>query len=484
MSRTSVTSRNLLAAALWLFSGLVIDAAATQKDEQASQPLPAELRGAKVYSIPEETKPGEAMENPVIYKGLSYEDINLDRLVLNLALSVKPVDRAAIVRKIYFQDIRVNGVPVRVETFEREFKLSKKETVDLPAPLKCAFVFSDLESVSPIKEIVNQDKIRITGQTFIEVKLNVLEKLALRTKRLVLPVGLNEEVPLQMFSGNPLLQMAANRILDTLADPSSTAALKLAKERLAKVSQDRTLVSSGRASLYLLYCEYTLRDPKTGAAEKFSQSGTGWVASAEGKLLTAKRVIEPWKFDPQIAFLMQRGKLKVESKSVRLAAWPAGAPVLAPDGHPDLQAALRTDNQTLRVVKTAADRMEKQDYEDPDSGEKATLSLHAPGENDVAVLQLAASNLQPLAFAEPAGPIGPEAKTALFGFPFGMSQSQAEPKPLWVKAAPEGAWLKLERALNPGESGAPLLSPEGKVLALCGGLTECIPIEMARKLIQ
>jgi hypothetical protein len=65
-----------------------------------------------------------------------------------------------------------------------------------------------------------------------------------------------------------------------------------------------------------------------------------------------------------------------------------------------------------------------------------------------------------------------------------MSQSQAEPKPLGVKAAPEGALLKLERALNPGESGAPLLSPEGKVLALCGGLTECIPIEMARKLIQ
>jgi S1-C subfamily serine protease len=485
MSTVSRALQTILAALLLLLNGLAVTSAAGQKKEEppAAQ-LPAELHGAKIYRIPEETAPpGTAVENPVIYKGLSYNDINWERLILNLALSVKPVDRAATIRKIYFQDVRVSGVPVHIETFETEFKLSKSETVDLPAPLKCAFVYSDLESVAPLKEVVAQDKLRITGQTFIEVKLNPLEKIAMRAKRLVIPVTLNEEVPLQMFSGNPVLQMAAGKILDTLADPSSAAALALARERLQKMMQDQALTSSARPSLYLVYCEYVLWDPKTGAAEKFSQSGTGFVVSSDGRLLTAKRVIEPWKFDPQIAFFIERDHLKVDTKSTRLAAWPAGAKVLGADGHPDFQAALSTEAQTLKVLKIASDRMEKQDYQDPDSGEKATLSLHTGGENDVAVLQLVGSGFQPLAMAEPGSKLSAELKGALFGFPFGLSQVQADPKPIWVTATPEGTSIKLERALNPGESGAPLVSAEGKALALCGGPSECTPLEMVRRLL-
>ena len=485
MRATGRASKDVLAPLLVLLSTLVVTSAAGQKEEKPpTGQLPPELRGAKVYQIPEEpAPPGTVIENPVIYKSLSYNDINWDRLVLNLVLSVKPVDRAATIRKIYFQDVRVSGIPVHIETFETEFKLSKKETVDLPAPLKCAFVFSDLESVAPLKEIVAQDKLRITGQTFVEAKLNPLEKIALRTRRLALPVTLNEEVPLQMFSGNPLLQMAAGRILDTLADPSSAAALALARERLQKITQDQALTSSGRPSLYLLYCEYVLRNPKTGAAERFSQSGTGFVVSSDGKLLTAKRVIEPWKFDPQIALFIERDHLKVEAKSTRLAAWPAGATVLGADGHPDFQAALSTEAQTIKVLKIASDRMEKQDYQDPDSGEKATLNLHAAGENDVAVLQVVGSSFQPLATAEPGAKVSADLEVALFGFPFGLSQVQADPKHIWLKATPEGTSIKLDRALNPGESGAPLVSPEGKALALCGGPSECTPLEMVRALI-
>jgi S1-C subfamily serine protease len=485
MSETSQALKSVLASTLLLLCGLVASPAAGQKKEEPASPqLPSELRGVKVYQIPEEVAPpGTVVENPVIYKGLSYQDISWDRLVLNLTLSVKPVDRAATVRKIYFQDVRVSGVPVHVETFETEFKVSTKDTVDLPAPLKCSFVFSDLESVAPLKEVVNQDKLRITGQTFLEVKLNTLEKIALRTKRLVLPVALNEEVPLQMFSGNPLLKMTAGKILDTLDDPSSAAGLALARERLQQITQDRTLESSGRASLYLLHCEYVLRNPKTGAGEKFSQSGTGFVVGADGKLVTAKRVIEPWKFDPQIAFFIARDHLKVDAKSVQVAAWPAGATVLGADGQPDFQAALRTETQTLRVLKTAADRMEKQDYQDPDSGEKATLSLHAGGESDVAILQLVGSSFEPLALAESGSKLDAESKAALFGFPFGLSQAQADPKHIWVKATPEGTCVRLERNLNPGESGAPLVSPEGKALALCGGPSECVPLETVRRLI-
>jgi hypothetical protein len=455
-----------------------------QQDRLAPDQLPAELRGAKVYRLPDDLKPGEQVEDPVIYRGMAYEDINLERLVLNLSLSVKPVDRAATIRRIHFQDFRVNGVPIHIEPYETEFKVSNKDVVDLPAPLRCSIVFADLESVKPLQEIVNRDSLRITGQSFVEVKLNVLEKIALRARRLVLPAPVDEEVPLEMFSGNPLLKMAANSILDTLTNPTTEAAAALAREHLEKVAEDRKLATLGHDSIYLLYCEYALRDPNTGTAETFSQSGTGFVIGADGKMLTAKRVIEPWKFDPQIAFLMKRYGLKFEKKSYRLVAWPAGARILSAQGQPDFEGAFNTEKKTLEVLKTPPDQMEDRDYKDPDTGEEAKLSLHAEGENDVALLRLTGEGFEPLALADPATELTTDLKTALLGFPFALSQSEAEPRPLWVQASWKGPSITLDHAIDPGESGAPLVTAEGKVLGISGGSNECIPVKALQNLIK
>jgi hypothetical protein len=453
-----------------------------QEDTPAGQ-LPTELRGAKVYHLDLERNPNLALEKLVLYKNITYQEINLERLVLNLYLSIKPVDRAATIQRIYFQDVRVNSVPVHLETFEHEFQLSKKEVVDLPSPLKCTIVFAELDSIRPVAEILEKDSLRITGENFIEVKLNAVEKLALRSKQLVLPMVLNEHVPLNLFSGNAFLQMVADKILDTLSDPSSPAAQALGKEHLAKLSEDQALSAAARPALYFLYCEYALVDPKTQAKEMFSQSGTGFVVSGEGKLLTAKRVVQPWKFDAQIAFLIAHYHLELDAKSYRLYAWPAGARVKSPDGGLDFQTAASSEKATLKLLKTAPDRMRKKDYQDPDSGEHASLDLEAEGESDLALLQLAGANFKPLALAESAAETGEATKKALFGFPFGLNQSQADPRAEYLQTTTENASVALERLLNPGESGAPLLTPEGKVMAIASGANLCVPIQAARKLL-
>jgi hypothetical protein len=441
------------------------------------------LQGAKIYRVPADGKKGAPPENPVIYRNLAYDEINFERLVLKLSVSVKPFDRSATVSRIYFQDVRANGIPVAVETFEQEFKISKKEIIDLPGPLRCTITFSDLESLAPIKEIINQDKITVTGQSFIEVKLSTLQKIAVRAKRLVLPVPLKEEVPLQMFSGNPLLRMAANGVLDTLADPASAPAIALAKEHLAKIAGIRALEQKGSQSLYFLYSEYALRDPKTGGSERFSQSGTAFVVSADGKLATVKRVVEPWKFDPQTVLMITRDHLEVDPKSIRLAAWPAGATILAGDGNPDLASAFSSEKQTLQVLRTSPESLERQDYTDPDSGEKSPVEVHAGGESDLAVVQLSGSSFQPLEFvADGAKPLA-GSKLSLLGFPFGLSQAQVDPKPLAVTVAGEEASMMLDVSLNPGQSGAPLVTPEGKVAAICAEPNRCVSAESLRKLI-
>ena len=467
---------------VFVIAGLGAGAGA-QGEKPARDQLPSDLKGAKVYHLSENNPAGVPLENLVASRRIEYKDINFDRLLLNLYLSLQPVDRDASVRKIYFQDVRVGGFPVHLKTLEQEFKISKTQAVDLPTPVECSVIYSDLESVAALRPLVEQDKIRITGESFIEVKLNTAQKIFLRSKKLVIPVKFSEEIPLDLFSNSILAKMAAMKILDVLSDPTASAAAAIARERLAKITREHSLLSFANRSLYLVYCEYALRNPKTGTTEKFSQAGTGFLVSADGKLLTAKRVIQPWKFDPQIAFLISRYDLEVDDKNYKLAAWPAGSQVLGPDGRPDLENALSTAKQSLQVVKTGPDQFEKVPYQDPDSGESATLSLAAEGASDVAILQLHGGDFVPLAFAEPAGAPAAEAPATLAAFPYGLSQALAEPQLVPVKALREGMAISLDQALEPGESGAPLLDAEGKVLGLATSSKTCIPAESLRGLI-
>ena len=225
--------------------------------------VPEEVRGVKIYQLP--LKGGQSAPNPAIYKSLSFTDINFDRLLLGLSVSIRPVDRAATVERIYFQDVRINGIPVHIESFDQEFKLSNKEAVDLPAPLKCAIIFADLDSMQPVRDMVDKDTIEITGQSFVEVRLGTLEKLALRAKRVVIPVNLKEQVPLNLFRGNSLFKMTADTILDTLSNPASTAAVNMARDHVEKLRLNATLGGKGQTgSLPALYGIYDSRSKVEG----------------------------------------------------------------------------------------------------------------------------------------------------------------------------------------------------------------------------
>jgi S1-C subfamily serine protease len=443
--------------------------------------LPEDFRGIKVYKLP--TKNGQPQAHFGIYRKISYEAINFERLQLSLAVSIRAVDHPATVEHIYFQDVRANGIPVHIDAFNQEFKLSNKAPVDVPAPLRCDIVFADLDSLQPVRDMVDKDKILITGQSFIEVKLGTLEAFAALARHVVVPVPLNEEVPLNLFEGKPLLHITATTILDNLVTPTSTAAINMAKEHLARLRTSQSLGGKVKSALYLLLTQYQVRDPKSNAAEQFSQSGTGFLVSADGKLLTSKRVVAPWKYDPDVEFLIEHQHMVLDKNSVKIYAWPAGALVMGLDGQPDLPSALSTDHQSVKFLGTAPDETVQQDYLDLNSGKKVTVHLFAEGLSDVAVLQLSGTNFQPLTFPDGPAVFAPEASPVLCSYPFGISQPQATPRLLTVPASLQGNLVKMEHSLDPGESGAPLLNADGKVVGLATSGSQAIPIQVAQKLI-
>ena len=179
--------------------------------------------------------------------------------------------------------------------------------------------------------------------------------------------------------------------------------------------------------------------------------------------------------------MITRDHLEVDPKSVRHAAWPAGSTILGGDGTPDLAAGSNTDKQTLQVLKTSPDAFEKQEYQEPDATEKVMLDVHAGGESDFALLKLSGEKFQPLPLASDA-PVAAGAKLSLLGFPFGLSQPKATPKPEEVVVAKVEGSITLSHTLSPGQSGAPLVTPEGKVAALCSEPALCISASILAKL--
>src|SRR5581483_1016966 len=116
--------------------------------------------------------------------------------------------------------------------------------------------------------------------------------------------------------------------------------------------------------------------------------GTGFLVSRDGILVTSKRVVCPWKFDPEVDFLIEHKRMMVEKSSVKIYAWPAGVLVMGVDGQPDLPSALSTDHQSIKVRLMPPDELVDEDYLDPGSGKRVGLHLHTEGPSDLAILQL------------------------------------------------------------------------------------------------
>ena len=455
------------------------------QDNKGQAELPSDLRGVKVYHVPEKSS-GKTKGDMAVVRSVAYQDINLDHLALNLFVRMNPVDRPASVVKIYFQDLRANGLSVHVEPYDTEFRLSRSAAVELPTPLRLSFVFAELDSLEPLRRLVSQDVLHLTGQLFILVQLNTVEAAVMRARQVVLPFDMDQTIPMHAFADEPMIQSAVLKLIDSLSAPYSLGAAVLAKQRQEKLSTARTLTDAAAGRVFLVYCGYSLRNPRTHDVQRYAQSGTAFLIDAEGSLLTAKRVVQPWKFDPQVLSLITRSGYELDPKTYRLAAWPVEARVMAPKGELDLASALSTDRHTLELWKLPADLMEPKPAASgahpPDM-----LSMHAEGANDLALLKIVgqASTVNPLPASQGETP----ATATLLGFPFGTDQERATLQQSSVAldlrpSAGSPGLVRLARALDPGESGAPMVTADGKVIAVCVGPKTCVPMAAALRAFE
>jgi hypothetical protein len=132
---------------------------------------PAELRGYKVERVRVETlgsgKTAAPSGDLIRFGKVRVAKVTPAGIKLELPIVVAPVKQKAQVDFLVFEDILVNGTPVHIDEYHRQFELPNRKELTLKEPLKF-FVSLPNAMLAALGEWSNsQEKWRVTGRIYV-----------------------------------------------------------------------------------------------------------------------------------------------------------------------------------------------------------------------------------------------------------------------------------------------------------------------------
>ena len=126
---------------------------------------PAELRGYKVERLAVDIAPGSA--EWIRFGKVRVGRVTGARVNMELPIVVSPVRQKGQVDFLVFEDIVVNGTPVRIDEYHRQFNLPNRKELILKEPLRFSVSLPNA-MLAAIGEWANsQEKWRVTGRVYV-----------------------------------------------------------------------------------------------------------------------------------------------------------------------------------------------------------------------------------------------------------------------------------------------------------------------------
>jgi len=134
-------------------------------------------------------------------ESISLQSVQPDRIELLARLGLIP-ERSLKVQVLSFSAMRVNDMPVYVSPMDGEFEMKKGEYFRLP-DVRITIYYRDIASVEPVRRVVEQHKVTISGEITAKMDANPLEEIAMHSlhPRIVLPF--TKEIPVLVPGGEP-----------------------------------------------------------------------------------------------------------------------------------------------------------------------------------------------------------------------------------------------------------------------------------------
>lgn len=246
------------------------------------------------------------------------------------------------------------------------------------------------------------------------------------------------------------------------------------------------------SSVVLIFTHLKGRD-RNGKVVNLSCSGTGFLITRRGHIVTNKHVVQPWKFSKMAKRIANEG-IKVDTNSHHIVVWQAGSRyVNLKTKRYNLNTGFSTQRRTLRLNRWAQD--EWVTLENKNSKGPRQIKVHSPRSNaDLAVLEILSDKefKHVIPYANNGLPIEKLDKVLVLGFPLGTSILESElaetsPNMGEVRKVEKSIWIA--GSMHHGNSGGPVFNRSGQVIGISTriigseNLGACIKIEHALNLL-
>jgi len=412
-------------------------------------------------------------------ENVSLASVNADGVQLTVTLSLTSSQNLTL-REIIFDRLRVNGVPFYATPISDRLVLVPNQKIVPPNPLTLTVYLRDIESLDPLRSLVTDEKVTITGMAYADFSLGGLAKLVLFANHARVPVRIDSTVDVQVPGGS-VGRKAALAILDRAGAGWEQAGSRWQTAARFFSQWRKQLWDQYAPALVLAYATYELAD-NSGKKSRLDATATGFRVGGK-QVLVPKSVLEPWKFDPYIIGSMkQNPDLKVAGYDLWI--WPANAGLR--DGSNQLSStqAWRLSTQQLRLLPFTRDDTETMLL--PVEGKHPMkVSVHRrQGASALGIVEIIDPAVQPVTITLDASHCASHFDSlALFRFPGGVDASESRPDLVFVSATCTPSKLELDTRIDSSGWGSPVISKNGVVGILID--ENCVvPIAEAEQLLN
>lgn len=252
--------------------------------------------------------------------GMSLQEIDTEKVIFALKVTVDAGQELKL-DEVTLANLHLNGLPVFAAPLQIPIHLIKGQEVELAKPILVTIYLHDVTSTKPLSQALLDGFATLDGELYASVHLTAIAKIALGTFQAVVPMKLQQKVPVAI-PGGALAKTAALATLEA-ADVALEHLLAGASASMAiRPGLRRDVLQQYAPAAYAIAVTYSVKDTN-GMEVPLTWTGVAFRVSPT-KIVLPYEALEPWSFDPDIATAVQSGAYTVEPDIFRLSAWPSG----------------------------------------------------------------------------------------------------------------------------------------------------------------
>lgn len=411
--------------------------------------------------------PGAAVNGiaQVAVKSTQIAEIDANHLRIAVDLSALP-SRTITLENLRLTGLRINNLPVYAQPLAEPIELIKGKETALP-PLYITLQVRDITTTKPLREMIENQSVHLTGEMVAAVRMSFFEKLAMHTEhpRISLPVA--QDVPVA-FGATPFARQAALGAL-TLIDVALQGS-SIAKKTVPGLESPwvKSLEDEANADLFTVETRFTLKDKSGQFPMAFDQLA---FRLASGQIVTTAESKAPWEYDAEFLGRMKSGEAKIEKKSVEIQLKPSGNPDAARLllTHKDFAMDVRGESgkDPLIVAKSKGrPDWDAQGSADGAPGDGGIGKVKVRRRAEPGAMLVMTPHATPASGgfkAAPAAILQQDAweRVALYRLNLDPASGKAAIEVVQLSARRDGQAIHLDEPVDPNFYGSPIVAPEG-----------------------